>query len=116
MATKTAKTPEPTVEEGRPAAPVPVEPTLKVQLKKKEFFERVVERSGVRKGEAKTAVEAALAVLGEALAKGEEVNLPPLGKIKVNREKATPRGMAYTLRLVRLSGAEGAGGAGADDD
>ena len=78
-----------------------VEPTLKTQLKKKEFFERVVDRSGVRKGEAKTAIEAALAVLGEALANGEELNLPPLGKIKVARQKSTPRGMAYNLRLVR---------------
>lgn len=82
-------------------APVEIDPTLKVQLKKKEFLERVVERSGMRRGDAKTAMEATLAILGEALAAGEEVNVPPLGKAKVNREKDTPRGKAYALRLVR---------------
>lgn len=108
MATKSttapkADAPKPTLvaKDDAPDAPDAAEPTLKVQLKKKEFFERVVDRSGVRKGEAKTAVEAALAVLGEALANGEEVNLPPLGKIRVARQKSTPRGIAYNLRLVR---------------
>ncbi|SMY07879.1 HU family DNA-binding protein [Flavimaricola marinus] len=78
-----------------------IAPTLKVQVKKKEFLERVVERSGMRRGDAKTAMEATLAILGEALANGEEVNIPPFGKAKVNREKETPRGNAYSLRLVR---------------
>ncbi len=39
--------------------------------------------------------------MGEAIVKGEELNLPPLGKLKVAREKTTPRGMSYILRLVR---------------
>jgi hypothetical protein len=78
-----------------------VAPTLKVQLKKKDFLERVVERSGLRRSDAKTAMDATLALLGEALAAGEEVNLPPFGKARMTREKVTPRGHAYSLRLVR---------------
>lgn len=57
------------------------------ELKKKELVDRVVARSGVKKKDAKPAVEAALAVLGEALANGEELNLQPFGKLKINREK-----------------------------
>ena len=116
MATKQA-TP-PAAEDAKPTevrAGGGTEPTLKVQLKKKEFFDRVVDRSGVRKGEAKTAIEAALAVLGEALANGEELNLPPLGKIKVARQKSTPRGIAYNLRLVRNDADIGSVAATEDD-
>ena len=69
-------------------------------LKKKDFMDRAIERSGVRKSDAKAAVEATLAVLAEALAKGEELVLPPLGKIKVTREKTNPRGRILMLRLV----------------
>lgn len=96
--------------------PVEIEATLKVQLKKKEFLERVVDRSGMRKSDAKTVMEATLAILGEALAAGEEVNVPPFGKAKVNREKDTPRGKAYALRLVRNRGDISAPQTLADDD
>jgi hypothetical protein len=71
----------------------------RVILKKKDFIDRAIERSGLRKADAKAAVEATLAVLAEALAKGEELVLPPLGKIKVAREKAHPRGRILMLRL-----------------
>lgn len=54
-------------------------------MKKKELVELVVERAGVKKRDAKPSVEAALAILGEALADGRELNLPPLGKVKINR-------------------------------
>jgi len=71
------------------------------QLKLKELIEAVVERTGQRKGEARTAVQAALAVMGEALAGGTEVNLPPLGKMKINRTKPTPRGQMMMIKLVQ---------------
>ena len=53
------------------------------QLKLKELVETIVERTGQRKGEVRTTVQAALAVMGETLAAGQEVNLPPLGKMKI---------------------------------
>ena len=104
MAPRTPKT--------QPAAPaddlVP-EPGIKTRVivKKKDFMDRAIERSGVRKSDAKAAVEATLAVLAEALAKGEELVLPPLGKIKVTREKANPRGRILMLRLVLASDEQG---------
>ena len=56
-------------------------------MKKKELIDAVVERSGVRKKFAKPAVEAAMELLGEAIAEGRDLNLPPLGKVKQQRTK-----------------------------
>ena len=74
---------------------------LEAQLKLKELVETVVDRTGQRKGEVRTAIQAALAVLGDALAEGKDVNLPPLGKLKVTRAKETPRGQAMVVKLVQ---------------
>ncbi len=68
-------------------------------LKKKDFMSRATDRSGIKKADAKAAIDATLAVLAEALANGEEIILPPLGKLKVTREKAHPRGRILMLRL-----------------
>lgn len=57
------------------------------QLKKQELFKKAADRSGIKKNQVKPAIEAALEVIGEALAQGREINLPPLGKIKQNRVK-----------------------------
>lgn len=73
-------------------------------LKKKEFLDRAIEKSGLRKADAKAAVDATLAVLAEALAKGEEIILPPLGKLKVAREKDHPKGRILMLRLQMIPG------------
>ncbi len=67
--------------------------------RKPQFIDRVVERSEMRKRDVKPAVEAALAVLAEAIANGEELILPPLGKIKVNREKDVGNGTAYLVKI-----------------
>ncbi len=69
-------------------------------LRKKELIERVVERSGVKKRDARPAVEAVLALLGETLAEGRDVNLPPLGKLRVHRieEKENARIIVCKLR------------------
>jgi DNA-binding protein HU-alpha len=91
----------------------------------KAFVDRVVERSGAKKKDARPLVEAVLAVLGEALHAGEELNLPPLGKIKVNRQKDTSGGEMLIVRLKRGGARPGAGkaagaapadAADADDD
>ena len=54
-------------------------------MRKKELIDLVVERSGLKKKDAKPIVEATLAILGEALAEARELNLQPLGKVKVRR-------------------------------
>ncbi|MEX0283768.1 MAG: HU family DNA-binding protein [Paracoccaceae bacterium] len=56
-------------------------------LKKKELIEDVVARSGIKKKDAKPVVEAMLGILGEALADGRELNLQPLGKLRINRSE-----------------------------
>ena len=81
-----------TVESSDPLVEVPL-------LKKREFIERVVAKSDLKKKDVKPAVEAAILVLSEALNAGETVVLQPLGKIKIIREKELPNGKVYTARI-----------------
>ncbi|MGH1413344.1 MAG: HU family DNA-binding protein [Pelagimonas sp.] len=69
------------------------------ELKKKELIELAVERSGIKKRDAKPAIEAALAILGEALAEAREINMRPMGKIKVNRIKKGVNGQVIIARI-----------------
>jgi nucleoid DNA-binding protein len=69
----------------------------------KDFLDRVVARSGTRKKDAKGVVEATLAVLGEALAKGEALNLPELGKARVNRQKGADGVATMVVKLRRTA-------------
>ncbi len=75
-------------------------PVGRVQIRKKDFVDRAADRSGVRKADARAAIEAALALMAEMLVAGEELNLPPLGKLKVTRVKDNDRGKVIMLRLM----------------
>lgn len=108
-ATKSTKAPLAAVTPDAPiaAAPAP-EPTvvdapksviLGPVLRKKELIAAVVARSGVKKKDAKPVVESMLAVLGEALADNRELNLPPLGKVKVRREKQLPNAQVMVVKV-----------------
>lgn len=68
-------------------------------LKKKDIVERAAERSGLKRGEARKAVEAALDVLAEALLSGAELMVPPLGKIKVVKEKQAANARILTVKI-----------------
>lgn len=68
-------------------------------LKKRDLINAVVARSGVKKRDAKPAVEAALAILGETLAERRPLNLPPFGKAKVTRIKEIGEGRMIVTRL-----------------
>jgi nucleoid DNA-binding protein len=82
------------------------------QLKKKELIARVVTAlDGKKKGNVKDIVEATLATLGEALQKGEALNLPPFGRARVSRQKGEGAASMTTLRL-RGAGAKNAPKAG----
>ena len=94
-------------------------------VKKPEFIDRAVARTDVKKRDAKPAIEAALAVLAEALEKGEELNLPPMGKMRVVKSKDIGDGarvMTLKLRTMKDGAGLGAGNgpagdfAGNDDD
>lgn len=69
------------------------------ELKKVELIEMIVERTGVKKRDAKPTIEAALQILGEALAEGRELNLQPLGKIRVNRMKKLSSARVMTCKV-----------------
>lgn len=69
------------------------------ELRKKELIDLVVARSGVKKKDAKPTVEALLAVLGECIADGRELNLQPFGKLKINRTEEKANGRVVVCRL-----------------
>lgn len=75
-------------------------------LKLRELVDRVVEATGAKKKTAKEIVEATLAKLGDALSKGEELNLPGVGKVRV--AKSTDReGRSMMTLKVRTGGGGG---------
>ncbi|MFC4668187.1 HU family DNA-binding protein [Seohaeicola nanhaiensis] len=69
------------------------------ELKKAALVDQVAERAGLKKTEAKAAVEAVLAVLGESVAAGRALNLPPLGRLRVARTEEKPNGSVSVLKL-----------------
>ncbi|AMY69027.1 HU family DNA-binding protein [Frigidibacter mobilis] len=106
-----------------PAEPVPAAPVTEAAeagaeagaartLRKKELVERVVAASGAKRKIAKQIVEATLQVLGEALAAGEQLVLPPFGNAHKTREKDTPSGGSTMTVRLRRAGAKKAGAEG----
>ncbi|WP_291731970.1 HU family DNA-binding protein [Leisingera sp. F5] len=77
------------------ASPVVAAP----ELNKKELVELAVERSGVKKKDAKPVVEAVLALLGQAVAEGRELNLKPFGKLRINRSQERSNGKVFVCKL-----------------
>lgn len=106
-ASKTATTPKSaatsTAKSTTPAAPVVVDAPVPVVsgpvMRKKELIDTVVARSGIKKKDAKPVVEAMLDVLGEALGEGRELNLHPMGKIKVKRAKELSNAKVMVARV-----------------
>lgn len=96
------------------AATAPVEPveTVKV-MGKRELIDRVVEASGIKKKAAKPVVEAMLRELGDALSRGETLNLQPFGKGIVKNRKTLENAEVVELRLRRSKQAMAASAASA---
>ena len=91
----------------QPATPV------EGQLKKPHLIDQVVTRSTVKKRDAKLAVDAVLCLLAEALVRGDELNLPPLGKLRVIKSKDIGSGaQVITLKLRTMKEGAGKGGGG----
>lgn len=92
-------------------------PEPSVVLKKKEFFERVVARSGAKKSDVRTIAEAVLEEIGEALSKGEVLALPPLGKVRVTRSVDRESAEMIVAKIRRQKpGAENADASEEDAD
>lgn len=92
------------------AAPAPVAmPELVVKpavptLKLKALVEQVAAATGARKNGLKETIEATLAIIGKALSEGQELNLPPLGKARVGRQKEAGTGEMLVIKLKRGGG------------
>ncbi len=95
------KTPKAITEKARAEKPVADLPDDKIALKLKDLIDRVVEKSGAKKKDVKPVIDATLAVLGEALAAGEGLFVPPLGRLRVNRTKELATGDVLILKLKR---------------
>ena len=84
------------------------------ELKRRELIDRVVAKSDVKKKYAKPVIEAMLEVLGDTLSEGREMNLQPLGKVKLNRTKETPTARVIVAKIRQNKSA--AGKAAGDQD
>ena len=93
------------VKTGIGSAPVEVTPSLR----KKELIDRVVSKNGAKRKDAKPVVEAMLDVLGDALAQGEELNLQPFGKLKINRQKEMAGAKVFVCKIRQRKTVHGAG-------
>lgn len=131
MAPRTPKDPETKpVKDPRPARPAKAKPEAEAgakpvltvveavaadakaaTVKLKDLIDSVASATGGKKADVKATVEATLAALGEALATGKSLAVPPLGKLRVVKNK----GPALTLKLRLADGAKAAGLALADD-
>jgi hypothetical protein len=74
---------------------------IKTAFKLKTLVEQVIKTTGAKKKGVKEIVEATLGHLGAALSRGEDVNLPPLGKAKVGRQKDKAGGELIIVKLNR---------------
>lgn len=60
-------------------------------MRKKELIDAIVQRTGLKKREVRPVVESMLGVVGEALAGGRELVVPPLGKLRIHKKKTTAK-------------------------
>ncbi|MDQ7775029.1 MAG: HU family DNA-binding protein [Paracoccus aminovorans] len=89
--------------QGKPHIGEMAEPETAKVLQKRELLSLVGHRTGLRQNEIKTIVEATLAELGEAIAAGMTLALPPLGRARISRRMDGSGGEVITLRLRRRS-------------
>ncbi|GAB1363574.1 hypothetical protein MASR1M32_28100 [Rhodobacter sp.] len=72
-----------------------------VQIKIKDLVLRVTEATGGKKKDVKEIVEATLAALGDALGKGEDLNLPGLGRTRIAKTAEKDGAATLTLKVRR---------------
>lgn len=79
------------------------------EVKKKDLIIEVAERTGLKKGMVKQALEATLAVMGETLVDGNVLNLQPLGKMQVLNQKDTPNATILKCKIRQVKAEEDRG-------
>lgn len=101
--TPVVKTAAPVVVPATPVEPkvvTPAEPVVTAgSMRKPDLISSVVARTGAKPRDVKPIVDAVLATLGEAIADGQELNLPPLGKLKLQRAKVTDKARITIAKL-----------------
>ena len=90
-------------------------PAISTVVRRKDMIGRVAESSGLRPNQIKPVMDAVLRELGEALARGEALNLPPLGKLSINRTRETGNADIIVMKLRRSKAMVEADGADGDD-
>lgn len=87
-------------------------------LQKRALLDKVCAETGQPRAQVRALTDAVLAELGRALARGEDLVLPPLGKVRVSRQR-TGKGIVMRLRHPGTGDPAGTAVAdlfGADDD
>ncbi|MFC3529739.1 HU family DNA-binding protein [Paracoccus mangrovi] len=84
----------------------PQDPHNAKVLQKRQLLAQVVRRTGLRSADIKPVVEATLAELGNAIAAGMTLALPPLGRARVRHSIDRSGAEIVTLRLRRRPDAE----------
>lgn len=87
----------------------------KEPLKKPVLLDDIVARTNLKKRDVKPAVEAALSILGDVLREGGELNLPPLGKVRVVKSKDLEGGASVLTLKLRMPKNATVAAQGADD-
>ena len=75
-------------------------------MQKKEFLDRVVAASGTGRSAARPIIDAVLEQLGEAIAAGETLAIPPFGKARVSRQRDVRGSEIITMRLRRRAASD----------
>jgi hypothetical protein len=73
-------------------------------LRKRELIDAVTGSSGVKRQAVQSVVDAVLAEIATALAAGNALILPPLGRIGINRTKSNDKADVLILKLTRSKG------------
>lgn len=70
-------------------------------FRRNDLLDAVAARSALPKSDLRAVIEVVLDEMGEALASGRDLAVPPLGRVKVQRRKKNDGAEILTLRLRR---------------
>lgn len=85
---------------------VPEPAASAVTLGRKDLLEQVRLASGAKKKDVRTIVEATLALMGDALSRGEVLHLPPFGVARVTRGLDSGGAKSLVVKLRRAKPGE----------
>ncbi len=84
------------------------------QVRKKDFVDQVAAASGARKPDVRNVVDAMLALMAERVGAGDELIVPPLGRVRMVKEKDNGKARIVILRVHIASGEDEGGNSPGD--